>query len=233
MPNTNECYPFDDGFSFVTLEEHAGSDLSVVNAAKVSFAKQSEIYGEDERGLLRYLMREQHGSPFEHNFFKFKVRAPVVVLWEWVRHRVGVSYNVESGRYTELRKAYYIPAVEACRTQLGKPGAYRFEPLERDATVMEFQMALRAHSERGFREYNYFMERGVAKELCRLFLGFNLYSEFYFSCNARSLMSFLALRNSEHAMLEIREYAKALEYLWSKVMPDTANAFITNGRKAP
>lgn len=229
-PNIN---PLDDGYSSVTLEESAGSDLSVVNAARVSFAKQSLEYGKNEKGILRFLMRERHGSPFEHNYFQFKVRAPVVVLWEWVRHRVGVSYNVESGRYTELREAFYIPWAAAVRGQSGKPGNYSFSTVENPEVAFRFQQSLSKHSEKGFKEYCYWVEQGVAKEVARLFLGFNIYTEFYFSCNARSLMNFLALRNSDQAMLEIRKYAEALETLWYTKMPDTAEAFITNKRIAP
>lgn len=225
--------PLSDGLSFVKLEDHAGTDLDVVNAARVSFAKQSLEYGDSEASILRFLMREKHGSPFEHNYMKFRVRAPVVVLWEWVRHRIGVSYNVESGRYTELRDAFYIPAVEHVRMQVGKPGNYVFEQYPNGDDLLEFQEDLQQHSCDGFDYYTKWIGRGIAKEQARLFLGFNLYTEFYFTCNARSLMSFLALRNSPHAMLEIRKYAEALEDLWSGIMPDTYAAFITTKRIAP
>lgn len=225
MPNTRR--PLGDDYSKITLEEHCASDLSVVNAARVSFAKQSLEYGSTEQGILRFLMRQQHGTPFEHNYFKFKVRAPIVVIWEWVRHRIGVSYNVESGRYTELKGDFYVP--KELRTQVGKPGSYSFAPLV-DETA---RFWIESHSRTSFQLYQDLLTRGVAKEQARLVLPMTIYSEFYFTCNARSLMNFVALRNEEHAMLEIRKYGEAIEDLWSQAMPDTAQAFISNGRKAP
>jgi len=215
---------------WVDLENHSGSDLSVVNAAKVSFAKQSDGFGEDEKRVLSFLLREKHGSPFEHNYFKFHVRAPIFVVREWQRHRIGFSYNEESGRYSELRPDFYVP--EEARIQEGRPGAYVFEDGD-DAQTEQLRTAVMMHSKNAFKYYNDLLDSGIAKEQARIVLPLNTYTEFYFSCNARSLMSFLELRMSSHAMYEIRKYAEAIYKLWKDAMPHTAKAFETHGFIAP
>jgi len=213
----------------VELEAFNGSDLAVVNAARVSFAKHSQWYSDGDARVLRFLMKDKHGTPFEHNYFKWHVRAPMIVFWEWVRHRMA-SYNVESARYVEMRPHFYFP--ETARIQKGRPGDYWFEPGTKEQTRW-LQKELADWSKAGFERYLEAIERGIAKEQARLFVPTNMYVEFYFSCNARSLMNFLALRNDSHAMYEIAKYAEAIEYEWAKVMPDTAKAFIENGRQAP
>lgn len=215
---------------WVDLESYSGSDLSVVNAAKVSFAKQSDGFGEAEERVLNFLVRERHGSPFEHNFFKFHVRAPIFVVREWQRHRIGFSYNEESGRYVELRPDFYIP--EEARIQEGKPGSYVFED-GNEAQTETLRTATMLHSKNSYKHYQSLLESGIAKEQARIVLPLNTYTEFYFSCNARSIMNFLELRMSSHAMYEIRKYAEAIYKLWSQAMPVTAAAFKANGFIAP
>lgn len=216
-------------FGTVELETHNASDLAVVNAARVSFAKHSQWYSDTDQKVLRFLMKEKHGTPFEHNYFRWHVRAPMIVFWEWVRHRMA-SYNVESARYVEMRPHFYYP--DKARVQKGKPGNYWFEDGTKEQTQW-LQDELLYHSRRAFDKYEQAINMGIAKEQARLFIPTNLYVEFYFSCNARSLMNFLELRNDSHAMFEIAEYARAVEFLWARVMPDTAKAFIENGHTAP
>lgn len=214
---------------WIELESYSGTDLDIVNAAKVSFAKQSEEYGSAEEGVLKFLMRERHGSPFEHNYLKFHVRAPIFVIREWQRHRIG-SYNEESGRYVELRPDFYIP--ETSRVQEGSPGAYTFSEGTKEQTDLVHR-SITAASETAFSRYQKMIDEGIAKEQARLVLPLNIYSEFYFSCNARSLMNFLSLRMHESAMYEIRMYANAMYDLWEKTMPSTAAAFKNCGMIAP
>lgn len=212
----------------VKLENSCGNDLSVVNAARVSFSKHSDTYKDNDAKLLRFLMKERHGTPFEHNYFQFHVQAPIVVFWEWVRHRIA-SYNVESGRYVEMQPYFFIPS--EARTQIGKPGNYTYKP--DPANTKWLQSNLHNYSEQGYALYTESIRKGIAKEQARLFLPMNLYVQFYFSCNARSLMNFLSLRNDKNAMQEIREYATAIENIWSSKMPDTHAAFVECGRVAP
>src|SRR5579872_2797490 len=113
---------------FLALDGSLASDLAVVNGARVSFNQSSQSLGERDEGLIRYLMRDRHGSPFEHGYFRFIVKAPLFVVREHQRHRAGHSYNEWSGRYSKMEAEFYVP--DNVRTQVGKPGAYTFEPVE-------------------------------------------------------------------------------------------------------
>ena len=113
---------------FVRLDGAMADDLSVVNGARVSFAKRKEEMDESDAGLIRFLMRDRHGTPFEHNSFRFHIRAPIFVAREWFRHRVG-SFNEFSMRYARATDDFYIPEAEDVRTQVGKPGSYSFDPV--------------------------------------------------------------------------------------------------------
>src|SRR5215210_1783700 len=119
---------------FVALDGALASDLAVVNGARVSFNQASDEMGEKDAGLIRFLMREKHGSPFEHGYFRFVVKAPLFVVREHHRHRAGHSYNEWSGRYSKMEPEFYVPAF--VRTQVGKPGAYSFEPVSSETAEM-------------------------------------------------------------------------------------------------
>ena len=108
---------------FVRLDGVMASDLSVVNGARVSFARRKDEMDDSDAGLIRFLMRERHGTPFEHNAFRFHIRCPIFVAREWMRHRVG-SFNEFSLRYAKATEDFYVPEPEDVRTQVGKPGAY-------------------------------------------------------------------------------------------------------------
>jgi thymidylate synthase (FAD) len=215
---------------FVRLDGAMADDLAVVNAARVSFNLRSEEMTERDEGLIKFLMRDRHGSPFEHGYFRFIVKAPIFVVREHHRHRAGHSYNEWSGRYSKLEADYYVP--DYVRTQVGKPGAYSFEPVEPDVREAA-QEELRAAAEQAFDAYERMLEQGVAKEVARMALPLSLYTKYFWSCNPRSLMHFCSLRNSEHAQFEIREYAKAAEAFLERLMPVTHAAFVAAGRMAP
>src|SRR6476620_8746398 len=170
---------------FVVLDAACASDLAVVNGARVSFNQESDAVTERDEGLIRFLMRERHGSPFEHGYFRFVVKAPLFVVREHHRHRAGHSYNEWSGRYSKLEAEFYVP--DYVRTQVGKPGAYSFEPVEpavRDAAREEIQ----ASAEQAFEAYERMLEQGVAKEVARTVLPLAMYTKYFWSCNPRSLM---------------------------------------------
>jgi thymidylate synthase (FAD) len=216
---------------FVRLDAAEATDLSVVNAARVSFAVRHEEMEAGDDGLIRFLMRERHGTPFEHNMFRFHVKAPLFVVREWQRHRMA-SYNELSGRYKKFENPeFYIPRPEHVRTQTGKPGEYTFERWQ--GNTKQFIAQLERHNQDAVDLYNYYVDNGVAKELARIVLPVSLYTEFYYTVNARSLMNFLSLRNAPAAMYEIAEYAVALEGFFGMHMPITAEAFRANGRQAP
>lgn len=396
--NPNELLVFDHGF--VRLDASMADDLSVVNSARVSFAVRKEEMDDRDKGLIRFLMRERHGTPTEHNSFRFHVRAPIFVAREWFRHRIGCltgdtevtfvdvnetyqlsmsdlwdrwlndrdalralqirtlnestnmfeearvaevfdkgpqpvyavvladgrtarmtsnhrvltdkgwsrmgeavglqgegqearpsrrvsvltngvivaspdetrlrahpvevveveyvgieqtydlcieglwhnfvangivvhnSFNEESARYHKMSDDFYVPDVGAVRSQVGKPGAYTFEPVD-EAVALETQETLRATYEAAFRTYQELSDKGIAKEVARAVLPVGIYTQFYWTINARALMNFLSLRNAETAQYEIRVYAQALEEFFKQKMPVTHECFVEFGRKAP
>jgi len=206
-------------------------DLSVVNGARVSFARHKTEMDDSDAGLIRFLMRERHGTPFEHNSFRFHIRAPIFVAREWFRHRVG-SFNEFSMRYAKATDDFYVPGPDDVRSQVGKPGAYSFEPVEPDIAETTRE-EMRAVYEAAFSAYERLVDLGVARELARSVLPVGAYTEFYWTVNARALMNFLSLRNSETAQREIRRYAEAAEQFLAEKMPITYAAFVANDRTAP
>ena len=215
---------------FLALDGALATDLAVVNGARVSFNQESEELGERDAGLIRFLMRERHGSPFEHGYFRFLVKAPLFVVREHHRHRAGHSYNEWSGRYSKMEAEFYVP--EFVRTQVGKPGAYTFEPVDEE-TREAAQREIEENAARAFEAYERLLEQDVAKEVARSVLPLSTYTKYYWSCNPRSLMHFCGLRNHEAAQFEIREYAAAAESFLEQLMPITHAAFVANGRVAP
>jgi thymidylate synthase (FAD) len=216
---------------FVRLDESMADDLSVVNGARVSFAKHKTEMDDADAGLIRFLMRDRHGTPFEHNAFRFHIRAPIFVAREWFRHRVG-SFNEFSMRYARATDDFYIPEPEDVRTQVGKPGAYSFDPVP-DEVAETTREELRQVYEAAYAAYEKLVELGVARELARAALPVGAYTEFYWTVNARALMNFLSLRNAETAQREIRRYAEACERFFAERMPITYEAFVAAGRTAP
>jgi thymidylate synthase (FAD) len=216
---------------FVRLDGVMASDLSVVNGARVSFARRKDEMDESDEGLIRFLMRDRHGTPFEHNSFRFHIRCPIFVAREWMRHRVG-SFNEFSMRYAKATDDFYVPEPDDVRTQVGKPGAYSFEPVDpelAERTREEF----RAVYDAAFETYERLVELGVARELARCVMPVGAYTEFYWTINARSLMNFVSLRAAETAQREIRRYAEAIEQFFAEHMPVTHAAFVANNRTAP
>ena len=216
---------------FVRLDGALADDLSVVNGARVSFARRKEEMDESDEGLIRFLMRERHGTPFEHNAFRFHVRCPIFVAREWFRHRVG-SFNEFSMRYARASDEFYVPDAEDVRTQVGKPGSYSFEPVS-DELAEQTREKLQEVYDAAYQTYEELVEAGVAREVARAALPVGAYTEFYWTVNARSLMNFLSLRNTETAQREIRRYAAACETFLEQKMPVTYAAFVASGRVAP
>lgn len=411
--NPDELLVFDHGF--VRLDACMADDMSVVNSARVSFAVRKDEMDDRDKGLIRFLMRERHGTPTEHNAFRFHIRTPMFVAREWFRHRIGCltgdtevtfvningeaaykktmqelfgmwhgedgavgrkrvkemrlrvldevsnqftegriadvfdkgiqpvyrlslvdgkvieatenhrfftsegwstlreavclqgsganahptreahlvvngmpvlveeisrgaqrkecrlaghpvkvvdveyvgvrqtydlsvegpwhnfvangivvhnSFNEESARYHKMADDFYVPDVPAVRSQVGKPGAYTFEPVD-EALALETQDVLRTQYKEAYATYQDLVERGVAKEVARSVLPVGIYTQFYWTINARALMNFLSLRNSEFAQYEIRVYAQAVERFFAEKMPLTYECFVEFGRKAP
>lgn len=237
---------YHDGMTFVFssdidvhLVKHSASDDDVVKAALVSTSKEESDYDEEKRrGLINYLMRERHGSPFEHSIFTFYVKAPIFVWREHMRHRIA-SYNEESGRYSVLKPEFYIPSPKRNIVQIGKTGNYEFIP-GNDIQYILLVKIMKEDSKRLYLNYHQLLDEGVCKEVARMSLPLNIYSRSYVTINARSLMNFLSLRvKSEDSLFksypqrEIEMVAERYEEIFSKIMPITYKAFVDNKRVQP
>jgi len=227
----------------VELVKSSASDADVVWAARVSTAgdKSLEDVGVDaskSEGLINYLARERHGSPFEHTSMTFFVSAPIFVFREFMRHRIA-SYNEESGRYRELKPVFYIPSKERKLVQIGKAGAYTFV----DGTPEQYEITVKSIKETcilAYGNYQKMLDAGVAREVARAVLPVTLYSSMYVTMNARALMNFLSLRTSRdgshfpsYPQREIEMVAEKMEAEFAKLMPITYGAFQKSGRIAP
>lgn len=208
----------------------AASDQLVADAAWVSTGIGSS---DPERvsGLIDFLIRNRHGSPFEHGTFTFRVHAPLFVAQQWMRHRAGHSYNQESGRYRELENEFYLPALGGWREQTGKPGAYEYGMYTGDG--VEAQTVTEDAYRAAWDAYQALLCSGVAREQARIVLPLGLFTTFYWTCNPRSLMHFLGLRAAEDAQHEISVLATDAEAVFCETMPITWKAWDGNGRVAP
>ncbi len=227
----------------VELVRASASDADVLFAARVSTkgeASREDVNADATRsaGLINYLMRDRHGTPFEHNSMTFYVQAPIFVFREFMRHRIA-SYNEESGRYRELRPIFYVPAADRNLIQSGKPGAYDFLPgtPEQHAIVDE---ATRRACTIAYEAYQEMLAAGVAREVARGVLPVSTYSSMYVTLNARSLMNFLSLRVKRidshfpsFPQREIEMVAEKMEAIWAELMPITHATFEQNGRVQP
>lgn len=215
-------YPLEDGIGSVALVQVVGDDKSIVNAARVSFGGDNDLPldARDEK-LIRYLLKEHHGSPFEHNCLTFKIVAPIFVTRQWMRHRIA-SYNEISYRYVEVEERVYTP--REFRAQA---------PSNRQASVKagsDFDQS-RAHEvwaeawRAAFDAYQELLALGVTREQARGVLPVASYTEFYFTCNLRALLHFLELRDHKGAQWEIQRYAQALAQLAEPLFPATFRAW--------
>jgi thymidylate synthase (FAD) len=227
----------------VELVKASAKDSDVIWAARVSTKGESSLDDVDSdpsaaQGLINYLMRDRHGTPFEHTSLTYFVSAPIFVFREFMRHRIA-SYNEESGRYRELRPVFYVPGPERRLVQQGKPGAYDFvegTPEQYDVVVEETKAACLA----AYAAYQQMLDAGVAREVARIVLPVGTYSSMYVTMNARALMNFLSLRTKHpeshfpsFPQREIEMVADLMEEEWAKIMPLTHASFVGNGRVAP
>jgi thymidylate synthase (FAD) len=222
----------------VELIQSMASDSAVVMAARVSTGGSASVDVQKDAGLINYLMRDRHGSPFEHNAFTFYIEAPIFVFREFMRHRIA-SYNEESGRYKELAPVFYVPGRDRKLVQQGKPGAYVFV----DGDVDQMELARNSAvdmSETAYYKYQDMLDQGIAREVARVVLPLNIYSSMYVTMNARALMNFLSLRTAREGthfpsfpQREIEMVAEQMEEFFAEKMPLTYESFNKNGRVAP
>ena len=228
----------------VRLINHAGGDAQVIAAARVSTQGEDSLDAvsqdpEESAGLIRYLMKNRHGSPFEHGQMTFFIQAPIFVFREFHRHRAGWSYNEQSGRYKELEPVFYVPDSARNLRQVGSPGHYEYVP----GSPEEFEAltdGMRWSYEQAYETYQSFLEMGIAREVARMVLPVGICSSMYATCNPRSLMHFLSLRTKDEGALfasypqrEIEMVATRMEAEFARFWPVTYAAFCKFGRVSP
>ncbi len=198
-------------------------DMAIISAARVSFMGESKGEEKDKK-LLFYLLRHKHTSPFEMVELKFRVHAPLVTWWQWVRHRT-FNMNAQSGRYTEFEEnAFYVPEVWRRQSSSNKQASEgELDQAAGDALTHK----LLQHYEQGYALYREALDAGVSKEMARLFLpGFSVYYTWVVKADAHNLMHFLKLRMAPDAQYEIRVYAQAMyREFFKPLLPWTAEAF--------
>lgn len=206
--------PLEDGISSVELIRVSGTDLDIVNAARVSYGKTSTVLSERDKKLIKYLLEHHHTSPFEHNQLSFRIKAPIFVVRQWMRHRMN-SYNEISYRYVEAPLEFYVPKnwrYQDAKNRQCSTGAF---------TNNELLKAYNESIESSVKAYKLLLEQGVAREIARGLLPLCTYTEFIFTCNLHSLMNFMMLRLHPGAQHEIRAYATTLLELALEHFPVT------------
>lgn len=227
----------------VELVDWMGDDITIVQAARVSTLGWDN--GDPDNGnakvagLINFLMRDRHGTPFEHNALTFRISAPLFVFYEFHRHRVGWSYNEESARYRQLEPVFYTPREDRALRQVGKPGAYEFGPGTYQQNVL-VQGAHRRHAYTSWSEYLWMLDHGIAREVARNVLPVSIFKTMYATCNLRSLFSFLSLRWAHplssvptFPLDEIQQVAEQMEEKARTYFPLAFDAFDKHGRVAP
>ncbi len=226
MPESNEKFTahdvLGDGISFVRLINTMGSDVEVVNGARVSFGKRKEDLDEKDRVLIQYLADERHTSPFEHVAFTFHVKCPLFVTRQWHRHRTW-SYNEISRRYTSINMEFYNPESYRQQAEVNRQ-ASTDEPVVRHEDGRLVKDIIGEHTQNALDLYNDLLKQGVAREQARMVLPQNMYTEMYATVNLHNLIHFVELRLHAGAQWEIQQYAKKLLDLAAEAAPYSIQA---------
>ena len=218
---------------FIRVVDYMGNDSAVVQAARVSYGAGTRKVREDQ-GLIRYLIRHRHTTPFEMCEIKFHVKLPIFVARQWIRHRTA-NINEYSARYSILDNEFYIPAPEHLARQSSTNRQGRGSVLEGSQALTVMRM-LRDDATRAHAHYVEMMDisgdekdqadsPGLARELARMNLTLNFYTQWYWKVNLHNFMHFLSLRGDQHAQYEIRAYANVMLGILKKWVPDTFDAF--------
>lgn len=224
-----EAFPVLD-HGFIRVIDYMGDDNAIVQAARVSYGKGTKMVSED-RGLIRYLMRHRHSTPFEMCEIKFHVKLPIFVGRQWIRHRTA-NVNEYSARYSILDREFYVPAPENLAAQSSSNRQGREDTLTGDHAQKVLDI-LREDALRCYDHYEYMLNEnevdpsrpGLARELARMNLPVNFYTQWYWKIDLHNLMHFISLRADSHAQFEIRAYADILAEIMDKWVPHTSEAF--------
>lgn len=197
--------------SLDSWKEGYNGDSRIVDAARVSIAGQEVRAVSDDRKLIRYLIKNRHTTPLEQVRFTFHVRLPIFCARQWIRHRTG-SFNEESARYGKLASDFYIPSVERLmaggQAKDNKQGSAK-APFSRD-TAAKLRIRINTRSLESYWEYENLLNQGIARELARMVLPTNIYTQWYWTTDLHNLMHFLRLRLHSHAQWEMQRYAEAI-----------------------
>jgi thymidylate synthase (FAD) len=210
---------------FVTLIDQMGNDRSAVRAARVSYGQEISTDERDKK-LINYLLKHSHFSPFEHISFTFHVKAPIFIVRQWFRHRIGMSPNEISRRYTSKQAdEFYIPDHIRTPDKENKQGSIKIKNSELSQECIN--LIENAYME-SYNIYNNLLNKGVAREMARMVLPVGQYTEFYLTTNLRALFHFFNLRADSHAQWEIQEYARAMAEIVKEICPWSFEAFINH-----
>ena len=220
---------------FVRVIDYMGNDSSIVQAARVSYGKGTKQLNQD-KNLINYLLSHRHSTPFEMNEIKFHVKLPIFVARQWIRHRTA-NVNEYSARYSILDNEFYIPNPKELKPQSKTNNQGRSGELDENEKKM-YMKVLRENSKDSFEKYNFLLNQdddevnqkrqGLTRELSRIVLPLNSYTQWYWKIDLHNFMHFLALRFDEHAQYEIRVYAEIMMNIMKKWVPLTYEAFLKN-----
>src|SRR5579862_6996605 len=208
---------------FVRLVDYMGSDARIVQSARVSYGAGTKSYRED-RGLINYLMRNAHTSPFEQVQLTFHTKMPIFVARQWVRHRTA-RLNEISGRYSVMADEFYVPAPEHIRPQSEDNKQGRSDERFSEAEELEIIASMEEEQRNAYAAYTRLLDKDLARELARANLPVSLYTEWYWQIDLHNLFHFLRLRLAAHAQYEIRVFAEAMANCARAVAPLAYEAF--------
>lgn len=208
---------------FVRLIDVMGDDAAIVQAARVSYGKGTKTLNED-RGLIRYLLRHKHTTPFEMVEFKFHIKVPIFIARQWIRHRTA-NVNEYSGRYSEMKDEFYLPDLEQIRPQSTMNKQGRGDEMLEENVAADIRKTLLNSQVKLFDEYKDVLDKGLSRELARINLPLSNYTEWYWKIDLHNLFHFLRLRMDSHAQYEIQEYGKVMGQIVKQVVPYAWEAY--------
>ncbi|MDX1918420.1 MAG: FAD-dependent thymidylate synthase [Candidatus Caenarcaniphilales bacterium] len=217
-----------DGIGFCALIQTAGDDKIIINSARVSFGKQITEVADKDLKLIRFLLEHKHGTPLEHTSLTYLVKVPIFVARQWHRHRVGISINEISGRYVELQDEFYIPPAFRGQSKSNRQASVEGEFSEEEAK--DARQAFEETVKVSYEAYKKLLEAGVAREQARGVLPMCTYTQYFWTCNLRSLFHFVGLRDHADAQYEIRQYAKVMLEQAKSHFPHTIKIWEELGR---
>ena len=207
---------------FVRLVDSMGSDAAIVQSARVSYGDGTKTKRDDDK-LIHYLLKNRHWTPFEMVMFKFHIKVPIFIARQWMRHRAS-TFNEISGRYSVMKDEFYIPEKSRICSQSIKNKQCSGEELSYDIQA-EAVEEIRIACDKAYQTYKHLLDLGTAREMARIVLPNNLYTEFYWKVDLRNLFNFISLRSDAHAQWEIQQYSNTIKEIIKEIVPVALNAF--------